>query len=108
LSKEDRKYLDFDDHGQGQHSSKQLPLQILVDIESQIEDGKRKQWRFRQRNGVEVTLREVLEKVAKWVNKFKEIGDAIVQYDPIHMSPPWAAIRFFLQVSFPSSILGEN
>ena len=32
------------------------------------------------------------------MNKFKEVGDIAVQYDPGHAALPWAAIRFFLQV----------
>ncbi|PCH02638.1 Hypothetical protein PENO1_036910 [Penicillium occitanis (nom. inval.)] len=100
LSKEDRKYLNFDDQDQTTKSSKgQTPQRILEDIESQIEAGKRKQWRFRKSNGDEVTIREVLEKVAKWVNKFKEIGDVVVQYDPVHAALPWAALRFFLMIT---------
>ena len=34
-----------------------------------------------------------------WIHKFKEIGDVAVQYDPSHAALPWAAIRFFLQLS---------
>ncbi|RAO71367.1 uncharacterized protein BHQ10_007379 [Talaromyces amestolkiae] len=100
LSKEDRKYLNFDDQDQTIKASKgQTPQRILEDIESQIEAGKSKQWRFRKSNGDEVTVRELLEKVAKWVNKFKEIGDVVVQYDPVHAALPWAALRFFLVIT---------
>lgn len=42
-------------------------------------------------------MRDVLENIAGWVNKFKEAGDMVVQYDPVHASLPWAAVRFLLQ-----------
>jgi hypothetical protein len=44
-------------------------------------------------------LRELFEKIIKWANYFKAIGDAAVQYDPTHASLPWASVRILLQVS---------
>lgn len=35
----------------------------------------------------------------KSVNKFKEIGDVAVQYDPSHAALPWVGVRMVLQVS---------
>ena len=29
----------------------------------------------------------------------KKVGDTMVAYDPGHIAIPWAAIRFFLQIS---------
>jgi hypothetical protein len=37
--------------------------------------------------------------VAFWVDKVKETGDIIVQFDPVHASLPWAGARFLLTVS---------
>ncbi|KAI5460114.1 hypothetical protein BGZ63DRAFT_406059 [Mariannaea sp. PMI_226] len=39
----------------------------------------------------------VMGKIVSWLNKFKEIGDIAVQYDPIHAALPWAGVRFLLQ-----------
>lgn len=36
-----------------------------------------------------------------WVNKFKEVVDVAIQYDPVHAALPWAAVRFLLQVKSP-------
>ncbi|KAL9607381.1 MAG: hypothetical protein Q9167_007699, partial [Letrouitia subvulpina] len=58
-----------------------------------------KRWKFRRKNGDIVIVRDVYEKIIKWVSKFKEVGDVAVQYDPGHASIPWAAVRFFLQLS---------
>ena len=51
------------------------------------------------RNGKEIVLRDVLEKIIRWLNYFKAVGDAAVQYDPGHAALPWAGVRFLLQVS---------
>ena len=40
----------------------------------------------------------MLEKIIRWVDTFKQIGDVAVQYDPAHAALPWAGIRFLLQV----------
>jgi hypothetical protein len=54
-------------------------------------------WKFKKGNK-EVIIRDKLEKVVKWVDKFKEVGDNAIQYDPAHAALPWACVRFFLQV----------
>ncbi|KAH9242491.1 hypothetical protein K456DRAFT_1716209 [Colletotrichum gloeosporioides 23] len=40
-----------------------------------------------------------MEKIVGWVQRFKETGDAAVQYDPAHAALPWAAFRFLLQTT---------
>ena len=37
-------------------------------------------------------------KILQWVSKFKQIGDIIIQFDPLHSALPWAGFRFLLQV----------
>ncbi|KAL3485038.1 hypothetical protein BJX62DRAFT_243369 [Aspergillus germanicus] len=91
VSKDDRTHLNF------AHASD--PTRILGDIETQVHEAKKKQWRFRKRNGEEVTVREVFEKIASWVTKFKGIGDIASGIDPLHVGLPWAAMRFFLQLA---------
>ncbi|KAJ3567562.1 hypothetical protein NPX13_g6720 [Xylaria arbuscula] len=51
---------------------------------------KEKAWRFRRKSGEEVVARDVLAKVARWINHFKAVGDTLVQYDPAHAALPWA------------------
>ena len=58
-----------------------------------------KLWRYKNRKGEEIILRDVCAKIVVWVNKFKEVGDTIVQYNPVHAALPWAAVRFLLQIS---------
>lgn len=49
--------------------------------------------------GREILVSDAATKTIIWLNKFKEIGDIIVQYDPTHAALPWAAARFFLQAA---------
>ena len=41
---------------------------------------------------------QYIDNIVKWLNKFKEVGDVAVQYDPGHAALPWALFRFILQV----------
>ena len=56
-------------------------------------------WKVRIR-GEDVVLRDVGMKILRWVDKFKQIGDITIQYDPGHAALPWAGFRFLLQVGF--------
>lgn len=39
-----------------------------------------------------------MSKVSIWLQKFVEVGDVAVNYDPGHAALPWAGIRFLLKV----------
>lgn len=45
-----------------------------------------------------IVLRDVFAKIAFWIEKFVEVGDVAVQYDPGHAALPWALVRFLLKV----------
>ena len=62
-----------------------------------------KRWKFKKSNGQEIILRDVMEKIITWLDKFKAIGDIAMQYDTAHASLPWAGVRFLLRVSWFSS-----
>lgn len=51
-----------------------------------------------------IVLRDVFEKMAKWLNDFMLVGDVLVQYDPAHAAIPWAVLRFALQVLLSASM----
>ena len=57
-----------------------------------------KQWSIKV-FGRKIILHDVFEKIMRWIQKFKEVGDVAVQYDPTHAALPWAGVRFLLQVS---------
>ncbi|GAW24923.1 hypothetical protein ANO14919_145190 [Xylariales sp. No.14919] len=56
-------------------------------------------WKKLHLNDYEISLGDLASNAVIWLNKFKEIGDIIVQYDPAHAALPWAAVRFLLQAS---------
>lgn len=58
-----------------------------------------KQWKVQLPKGDVVILRDLLEKIAKWVTAFIAVGDVAVQYDPATAALPWAAVRFILQAA---------
>ena len=54
--------------------------------------------KYTRKSGETVIIRDVFEKIIRWVEMFKQAGDVAVQYDPAHAALPWAGIRFLLQV----------
>jgi hypothetical protein len=59
----------------------------------------KKQWvLYTNKNGEKIMVREIFNRMSGWINRFKEVGDVAIQYDPGHAALPWAAVRFFLQV----------
>lgn len=93
LKEKDKQNVDF------QRADKRAILDdVLMEVQRKKQtciDGRLK---YKRSNGDSVHLYDVCEKIVKWVNKFKEVGDTVVQYDPGHAALPWAAIRFLLQV----------
>ena len=64
-----------------------------------------KRWTLKKRNGELIILRDVVEKIIIWVEKFVAVGNAAMQYDPVHAAPVWAAFRLVLQVILAQSLL---
>lgn len=77
-------------------------VNILAELHAEAERSKRKvidsRWKHTRRSGETVILRDVLDKIVRWIDIFKQVGDVAVQYDPAHAALPWAGIRFILQV----------
>jgi hypothetical protein len=92
LSSEDKQNVNFE---------RTDKLAILEDVLKAVDHKKQlcleKRWKYKK-GKKEFIIRDQLEKMVVWVNKFKEVGDMVVQYDPAHAALPWAGIRFFLQV----------
>ena len=42
------------------------------------------------------SLSDIYSSTISWLNKFKDVGDIVVQYDPGHAALPWAATRLIL------------
>lgn len=100
ISTEDKELIAFD----GQDK-----LDVLADLHVLTNTAKtksiEKRWRFHRkgREGETVILRDLFSKIAVWIDRFKEVGDIVVQYDPSHAALPWAGVRFLLQVDLPYS-----
>nr|POF14168.1 hypothetical protein CFP56_03192 [Quercus suber] len=45
------------------------------------------------------------DKVLRWLDRFKSVGDVIANVDPVHVGLPWAGIRILLEVMLAGSIL---
>ncbi|KAL8925651.1 MAG: hypothetical protein Q9208_003334 [Pyrenodesmia sp. 3 TL-2023] len=58
----------------------------------------KRRWKLKV-NGKEIIIRDVLEKLIRWLDHFKAIGDVAVQYDQAHAALPWAGVRFLLKVA---------
>ncbi|KAJ9634602.1 hypothetical protein H2199_008885 [Coniosporium tulheliwenetii] len=61
-----------------------------------------KRWKF-EHNGQQVILRDVADRVIICLDKFKAVGDVAVNYDPSHLSLPWAGVRFILHAAVAES-----
>ncbi|KAF4965615.1 hypothetical protein FSARC_6602 [Fusarium sarcochroum] len=84
---------------------------ILRAAQQKKTEALQKRWRFVW-HGRTYIIRDYLEKIIVWVEKFKAVGDVAVQYDPTHAALPWACVRFFLQVAADNvktfGIMAEN
>jgi hypothetical protein len=93
LNDEDRRNIDF---------NRPDKLESLSDLLALAENAKKdcikKMWKYIRKSGETVILRDVFDKIIRWINMFKQVGDQAIQYDPVHAALPWAAIRFVLQV----------
>jgi len=87
---------------------KQNVLQKLFDIAKQAqEENLAKQFKLKWGDKV-IDVRERVERFVGWLHKFKEIGDIVVQYDPVHAALPWAGVRFILMVCDPAAAPPHN
>ncbi|RPB06631.1 hypothetical protein P167DRAFT_580246 [Morchella conica CCBAS932] len=91
---------------QDRHSIHCSTSSSKIDILSQIiqmthqrrEQYEENQWKIRYGEKT-VVIRDVADKVIRWMDKFKSIGNIAVSVDPVHAALPWAAFRFLLIVA---------
>ena len=77
---------------------------VLQATEKSRERCDQEKWSFKFGARV-INLRDRADKILEWVDKFKQIGDTAIQYDPVHAALPWAGIRFLLQVFVPVMVV---
>lgn len=72
--------------------------EVLTDVlnlaREKQERAAQKQWKITRRNGKVIFFRDVYGHIVSCVQKFREVGDMAVQYDPGHAALPWAAVCF--------------
>ncbi|KAF5623303.1 ankyrin 1 [Fusarium tjaetaba] len=85
--------------GQAATHKRDILAAALEAAENRKATSLRKRWKFKRSNGEVVIIRDILEKIAKWIDSFKAVGDAAVQFDASNASLPWAAVRLLLQVT---------
>ena len=95
LSETERSAIDFD------QSEKLIVITNLLDaVKISEEECISKQWHYKRNGkGEKVILRDTFSKLVKWIQRFRDISDIAVQYDPVHAALPWAGVRFLLEVS---------
>lgn len=71
---------------------------IILSAQDRRDECEKRGWTIRIGQH-EWKLRDCATKIITWLKVFKEVGDTVVQYDPVHSALPWAAFRFILQVS---------
>jgi len=98
LSAEERRILS---EASGEEHVRQITASI-GDTVTEIEKQKQgMEWKIPFCGDV-IVMNDIAMKILRWVHKFNEIGDIIVQYDPGHTALPWAALRFLLKVNMSS------
>ncbi|KAJ0356182.1 hypothetical protein COL154_011058 [Colletotrichum chrysophilum] len=76
-----------------------LSQQLLELVYAKQQQCMDRRLKFKRSNGDVIVLRDIFEKVVKWLQKFKEVGDVATQYDPAHAALPWAGVRMLLQIA---------
>ena len=73
--------------------------EVLEAAKAKREEFERTRWYIPMRHGRRLILRDVFAKMVIWIEKFREVGNNAVQYEPNHAALPWVEIRFILQAS---------
>ncbi|KAI1479017.1 hypothetical protein F4774DRAFT_419115 [Daldinia eschscholtzii] len=59
----------------------------------------KQRWKIRKRNGDVIILRDVFEKMIRWVDNFKDISKIVMEFAPSYASIPWGIICILLKAS---------
>lgn len=81
-----------------QPSKLNILSELLVVAEQAKQECIKKKWRHTRKSGETVIISDLFGKIIRWIDLFKQVGDAAAQYDPVHAALPWAVVRFLLQV----------
>lgn len=62
-----------------------------------------KQWKVKKRNGDIIILCDVYEKIIKWVDGFRAVGNAVSSQMPIEAAITWAVVSFLIKTAINDS-----
>lgn len=83
-----------------QSDPQKLLASLLKDVQAKRDAAHAKRWKFTKSDGSTIIIRDVLEKIVNSISKYARVVDVAVSTAPMYAAPPWAVIRFLLQVSF--------
>lgn len=67
-----------------------------------------RQWKIKLPGGDTVIVRDLVDKIAKWIKLFVSVGDVSVSSNPTIAVLPWAAVHFLLQVAISDAQVHES
>lgn len=71
---------------------------VLASAKERQAECEKKRWKYKKRDGTEVELRQIFDKIVQKVSQFKELGDSVAALDSTHLAVPCGAIKLILQV----------
>ncbi|KAJ2985463.1 hypothetical protein NUW58_g5516 [Xylaria curta] len=98
LSDDEQKYINRAADNASMSVPRIVEKMVLLAMEKRQQCANSK-WKTFRLSGHEISLSDLANNAIEWLNKFKGIGDIIVQYDPVHATLPWAAARLLLQAT---------
>jgi hypothetical protein len=60
--------------------------EVLTAAKEKREQCKDRQWKYKKSDGSVIVLRDVFDKMVKWLNKLEKIGDFVAQLDSVHLA----------------------
>ena len=93
LNEKDRKNIDY-----GRLDKRAVLEDVLATVLDARAESDRRKWSFRWKGKEKIIIRDVLEKIVKWIESVIAAGDVAIQFDPVHAALPWAAIKFLLRL----------
>ncbi|PYH89040.1 hypothetical protein BO71DRAFT_118923 [Aspergillus ellipticus CBS 707.79] len=76
---------------------------VLASAKERQEECRQKRWKYKRRDGSEVELRIVFDKIVEKLSQFKDLGDSVAALDSTHLAVPWAAVSLVLQIAVDDS-----
>ena len=90
-----------------QTDTRQIVSALGIMTERIVNGKKGKDWKF-QFKEEKIVMKDIGMKILHWIDRFKQIGDIIAQFDPGHAVLPWAGFRFLLKVGLRLQLKPNN